>query len=72
MTPATTLVTGDSGRWTPTRKLTLLNRLACADEAGREALLAEHEVTPEEIEQWRGAYDRHGLPGLAVQRQDCR
>lgn len=52
-------------RWTPTRKVELLNELDALDTDGRAALLAQHEITPEEAETWHRRYRAHGTRGLA-------
>lgn len=62
----------DETRWTPTRKLEVLNQFDQGDAAERAALLVEHGLSDDEISQWRGAYSRHGLAGLAVGKQDRR
>lgn len=59
-------------RWTPGRKREVLLRYCYADEAARQALLAEHQITADEIDQWDGAYQRHGLAGLKVTKRAFR
>ncbi|MBI5940115.1 MAG: DUF1153 domain-containing protein [Caulobacterales bacterium] len=59
-------------RWTPTRKLQVLNDFDEASAEEQAALLVRHALTADEVEQWRGAYQRHGLAGLAIGKQECR
>jgi hypothetical protein len=55
-------------RWTPARKVELLEELDALDSAGRASLLAAHEITPEEAETWRLRFQRFGTAGLAQHR----
>ena len=65
-------VAQDGMRWNPQRKLKILNDLDRAGDGAREALMATHGLSADEVEQWRGAYHRHGMDGLAIRKQACR
>ena len=60
-------------RWTPGRKVELLNEFDRLSPDGQVALLAWHNLTLEEVETWRERFRAFGTPGLAQTRiQDLR
>jgi transposase-like protein len=54
-------------RWTPRRKAALLNDLATGH-ITTEAACRLHSLSPDELAEWRRAYNEHGLPGLRTTR----
>lgn len=69
---ATRAILADETRWTPTRKLQVLNDYDLTDAAGKALILTVHGLTADEIDQWRRAYRRLGLAGLKVTKQAVR
>ena len=65
-------VATDDTHWTPARKLQVLNDFDLTDDDGKTAILTAHGLSADEIDQWRGAYQRHGLAGLKVTKQAFR
>lgn len=59
-------------RWTPTRKLQVLNDYDAAGDEARAALLVKHGLSTDEIDQWRDAYRARGLAGLQISNQENR
>lgn len=58
-------------RWTPRRKVALLNDLATG-RTTQEAVLRLYNVSPDEIAEWIRAYHHDGLPGLRTTRTQER
>jgi transposase-like protein len=54
--------------WTPKRKEELLLAIA-AGSVTEAAALAEHGLTPEELDEWRRRYSREGRRGLRVTKR---
>jgi Protein of unknown function (DUF1153) len=57
-----------AGRWTAKRKASVVQAVR-ADPECRGELLAEHGISEEEFRAWEKLYDRHGVAGLCVSKQ---
>jgi hypothetical protein len=58
---------GEAVRWTPRRKVAMLNQLATGG-ITQEAASRLYGTSAEELAEWRRAYEAHGLKGMRTTR----
>lgn len=55
-------------RWTPRRKAELLAKLDTLNPNQASKLLAFHNISPEELQEWKNYLANNGIPGLRTTR----